>query len=38
MADNGNPALPGSVRLFSGAVIVVLLMGAGLFFVPDLVK
>lgn len=38
MVASGNPALPASVRFFSGAVIVVLLMGAGLFFVPDLVK
>jgi hypothetical protein len=38
MAEGRNPALPGNVRLFSGAVVVVLLMGAGLFFVPDLVK
>jgi hypothetical protein len=38
MAQGGNPALPAGVRLFSAAVIIVLLMGAGLFFVPDLVK
>jgi hypothetical protein len=38
MLENGNPKLPGGLRVFSGAVIVVLLVGAGLFFVPDLVK
>jgi hypothetical protein len=38
MAGSDNPALPGSLRIFSGAVILVLLVGAGLFFVPDLVK
>lgn len=38
MIQNGNPPLPAGVRLFSAAVIVVLLMGAGLFFAPDLVK
>lgn len=38
MAEGENPALPAAVRAFSAAVIIVLLMGAGLFFVPDLVK
>ena len=38
MLEDGNPQLPGGLRVFSGAVIVVLLVGAGLFFVPDLVK
>jgi len=38
MLEDGNPKLPGGLRVFSGAVIVVLLVGAGLFFVPDLVK
>ena len=38
MAENDNPVLPGSLRIFSGAVILVLLVGAGLFFVPDMVK
>ena len=38
MLDDGNPKLPGGLRIFSAAVIVVLLVGAGLFFVPDLVK
>ena len=38
MAEIDNPVLPGSLRIFSGAVILVLLVGAGLFFVPDLVK
>ena len=38
MAGSDNPALPGSLRIFSGAVILVLLVGAGLFFVPDMVK
>lgn len=38
MAASDNPKLPGSLRIFSAAVIVVLVVGAGLFFVPDLVK
>ena len=38
MAESDNPDLPGSLRIFSGAVILVLLVGAGLFFVPDMVK
>ena len=38
MAEIDNPVLPGSLRIFSGAVILVLLVGAGLFFAPDLVK
>ena len=38
MRDDGNPKLPGGLRIFSAAVIVVLLVGAGLFFVPDMVK
>jgi hypothetical protein len=38
MAEHGNPALPGGLRVFSGVVILILLMGGGLFFVPDLVK
>ena len=38
MLDDANPQLPGGLRIFSAAVIVVLLVGAGLFFVPDLVK
>ena len=38
MAESDNPALPGSLRIFSGAVILVLLVGGGLFFVPDMVK
>ena len=38
MAEDGNPKLPGGLRIFSAAVIVVLLVGAGLFFIPDMVK
>jgi hypothetical protein len=38
MAEDGNPALPAGLRVFSAFVILVLLAGAGLFFVPDLVK
>jgi hypothetical protein len=38
MLEVSNPKLPGGLRVFSGAVILVLLVGAGLFFVPDLVK
>lgn len=38
MAQEDNPALPGGLRVFSAIVIVILLMGGGLFFVPDLVK
>lgn len=38
MTENENPALPGSLRGFSALVIVVLLLGAGLFFVPDIAK
>ena len=38
MLEDGNPQLPGGLRIFSAAVIVVLLVGAGLFFVPDMVK
>ena len=34
MAESDNPKLPGGLRIFSGAVILVLLVGAGLFFVP----
>lgn len=37
MVQTENPALPGSLRLFSAAVIIVLVMGAGLFFAPNLV-
>lgn len=33
-----NPKLPGSLRLFSALVIVVLIVGAGLFVAPDAVK
>jgi hypothetical protein len=38
MAGRENPALPGSLRFFSAFVVLVLLVGAGLFLVPDLVK
>lgn len=38
MAQVDNPALPAGLRVFSGFVILVLLVGAGLFFVPELVK
>ena len=38
MANNENPALPAGLRVFSGAVVLVLLVGGGLFFVPDLVR
>jgi hypothetical protein len=38
MPEDGNPKLQGGLRIFSAAVIVVLLVGAGLFFVPDMVK
>jgi hypothetical protein len=38
MAEDGNPALPGGLRVFSAFVILVLVVGAGLFVTPDLVK
>lgn len=38
MAQNTNPALPAGLRLFSLLVIVVLLLGAGLFFIPAVAK
>jgi hypothetical protein len=38
MPENSNPALPAGLRAFSAFVILVLLAGAGLFFVPDLMK
>lgn len=38
MAESDNPALPGALRAFSAFVILVLLVGAGLFFTADLVK
>ncbi|RUW96108.1 hypothetical protein EOA27_39110, partial [Mesorhizobium sp. M2A.F.Ca.ET.037.01.1.1] len=38
MPKSDNPPLPGALRLFSAAVIVVLIVGAGLFFAPTLVK
>jgi hypothetical protein len=38
MAQSDNPALPAGLRVFSAIVIVVLIMGGGLFFVPELVK
>jgi hypothetical protein len=38
MAEDGNPALPAGLRAFSAFVILVLVVGAGLFFTPDLVK
>lgn len=38
MAASDNPVLPAGLRVFSAFVILVLLVGAGLFFAPDLVK
>ncbi len=38
MTENDNPALPAILRLFSAIVIVVLLLGAGLYFIPDVAK
>ena len=38
MSNPNNPALPNGLRAFSIAVIVVLLVGAGLFFIPNAVK
>ena len=38
MAEDGNPALPAGLRVFSAFVVLVLVIGAGLFLVPDLVK
>lgn len=38
MAQSDNPELPAGLRVFSAVVIVVLVMGGGLFFVPDLAK
>ncbi|WP_246681054.1 hypothetical protein [Mesorhizobium sp. B2-3-15] len=35
---SNNPPLPASLRLFSAGVIIVLIVGAGLFFAPALVK
>ncbi|RWE79801.1 hypothetical protein [Mesorhizobium sp.] len=38
MPKSDNPPFPGALRLFSAAVIIVLIVGAGLFFAPALVK
>jgi hypothetical protein len=38
MGDSDNPKLPACLRAFSAAVIVVLVIGGGLFLVPDLVR
>ena len=38
MLEDGNSKLPRGLRVFSAAVIIVLLVGGGLFFVPDMVK
>ncbi|WP_287330689.1 hypothetical protein [Mesorhizobium sp.] len=35
---SNNPPFPAALRLFSGAVIIVLIVGSGLFFAPVLVK
>ncbi|AZO13127.1 hypothetical protein EN817_05280 [Mesorhizobium sp. M3A.F.Ca.ET.174.01.1.1] len=38
MPTSNNPPFPAALRLFSAAVIIVLIIGAGLFFAPVLVK
>ncbi|WP_246694467.1 hypothetical protein [Mesorhizobium sp. M2E.F.Ca.ET.209.01.1.1] len=38
MPKSDNPPFPGALRLFSAVVIIVLIVGAGLFFAPALVK
>lgn len=38
MQTSDNPPFPAALRLFSAAVIIVLIVGAGLFFAPALVK
>ncbi|WP_246811291.1 hypothetical protein [Mesorhizobium sp. AA22] len=38
MPTSNNPPFPAALRLFSGVVIIVLIVGAGLFFAPVLVK
>src|SRR6218665_2081332 len=38
MARVENPALHSALRIFSAGVIIVLLVGAGLFFTPSLVR
>jgi hypothetical protein len=38
MSQSDNPALPAGLRVFSAVVIIVLIMGGGLFFAPDLAK
>ncbi|SFU22251.1 hypothetical protein [Mesorhizobium sp. YR577] len=38
MQTSDNPPFPAALRLFSAAVVIVLIVGAGLFFAPTLVK
>src|SRR4051794_4495645 len=38
MPTSDNPPFPAALRLFSAGVIIVLIVGAGLFFAPELVK
>ncbi|OWK19294.1 hypothetical protein AJ88_44885 [Mesorhizobium amorphae CCBAU 01583] len=38
MPTSSNPPFPAALRLFSVAVIIVLIVGAGLFFAPALVN
>jgi hypothetical protein len=38
MQTSDNPPFPAALRLFSAGVIIVLIVGAGLFFAPELVK
>ncbi|SFP45211.1 hypothetical protein SAMN03159463_04235 [Mesorhizobium sp. NFR06] len=38
MPTSDNPRFPAALRLFSAVVIIVLIVGAGLFFAPELVK